>query len=76
MLDPDLENLGVGAGRPDPEIRRGTQSPKTYFSALWASVWSKNKGMPGPPGPPGSITVKGDLPSKSVGLTESSALWE
>ena len=28
------------------------------FPALWASVWSKNKGGPGPPGPsPGSTTA-------------------
>ena len=42
---------GEEGGRlhPDPEIRR-RQSPKKFFSALWASVWSKNKGS-GPPGP-------------------------
>ena len=43
---------GGGGGHPDPEIREG--SPKTFFSALWASVWSKNKGGVGPS--PGSTT--------------------
>ena len=32
-------------GHPDPEIREAW-SPKKLFSALWASVWSKNKGGP------------------------------
>ena len=36
--DPDLEIRGRGAGR----------SPKKLFSALHASVWSKNKGDTGP----------------------------
>ena len=41
--DPDLEiREGGGGGHPDPEIV-GTPSPK-FFSALRASVWSKNKG--------------------------------
>ena len=44
-------------GHPDPEIKEG-QSPKKIFSALWASVWSKNKGGTGPPGPsPGSASA-------------------
>ena len=42
---PDLEISG-GGGHPDPEICRGAVS-KTFFSALWASVWSKNEGGPG-----------------------------
>ena len=45
--DPDLKTKGGGgggrAGLQDPEIRRGTDATK-FFSALQASVWSKNKG--------------------------------
>ena len=37
-----------GPGHPDPEIRGGGQSPKKFFSALRASVWSKNKGRARP----------------------------
>ena len=36
-----------GGGHPDPEICRGAVS-KTFFSALWASVWSDRKGVLGP----------------------------
>ena len=51
---------GGGGSHPDPEIR-GVSSLNNCFSALRASVWSKNKGGPGPPGPlPGSAT--GHLP--------------
>ena len=39
-----------GAGHLDPEIR-GSSSPKKFFPALWASVWSKNKRGAAPPGP-------------------------
>ena len=48
-----------GNGHPDPEIRGGgVRSPKKTFSALRASVWSKNKGEAGPPGPfPRSATA-------------------
>ena len=41
-------------GHPDPKVKEGggggggAQSPKKNFLALWASVWSKNKGGPGP----------------------------
>ena len=35
-------------GHPDPETKKN-------FSALRASVWSKNKGAAGPPGPPGPL---------------------
>ena len=45
MADPDLQ-MG-GGGHPDTEIRGGG-SLKKNFLALWASVWSKNKGGPGP----------------------------
>ena len=49
MADPHLQRRGGGggAGHPDPEIRGvggGTQSKKYFFSALWASFWSENKG--------------------------------
>ena len=40
-----------GGGHPDPEICRGAVS-KTFFSALWASVWSDRKGVLGPWVPP------------------------
>ena len=33
---------------PHPEKKRGGgRSQKNFFSALWASVWSKNKGVGG-----------------------------
>ena len=51
MGDPDLQiKGGGGSSHPDPEIRSG-QSPKKFFSVLWASVWSKNKGGAPPPWP-------------------------
>ena len=49
VLHPDLEIRG--GGHPDPEICRGAVS-KTFFSALWASVWSDRKGVLGPWAPP------------------------
>ena len=57
VADLDLQIMGGGGGdHPDPDIRGG-RSQKKCFSALWASVWSNNKGA-GPPGPsPGSATV-------------------
>ena len=46
VADPDLQikgTEGVGGGsHPDPEIRGGG-GLKIFFSALRASVWSKNK---------------------------------
>ena len=42
VADPDLEIKG-GPGHSVPEIRCGP-SLKKIFSALWVSVWSKNKG--------------------------------
>ena len=42
---------GGGAGHLDPEIR-GSASPKKFFPAFWASVWSKNKRGAGPRAPP------------------------
>ena len=59
MGDPDLHIRWGRGGHPDPEIRGDGAVSKKIFSALWASVWSKNKGGPGPPGPsPGSATAK------------------
>ena len=57
LADPDLQIRGRGRGRVgdghlDPEIRGGARSQKKFFSALRASVWSKNRGGGGgPPGP-------------------------
>ena len=51
MPDPYLEIRG-GPGHPDPEIRwEGGRSPN-FFSALWASVWSRIKGGRSPRAPP------------------------
>ena len=58
---PDLQIRGGGGqgGHPDPEIRgEGGGLKKIFFSALWASVLSKNRG-PGSLGPsPASATGK------------------
>ena len=58
MADPDPQISGEGGGGggggggglSDPDIRGGGPSQKTIFSALRASVWSKDKGgrTPGP----------------------------
>ena len=57
-----------GPGHPDHDIRGeggGGQFKKNVFSALRASVWSKNMEGPAPPGPsPGSATGF-DLPFRS-----------
>ena len=54
--DAELQIRG-GTAHPDPEIR-GAPSLRKIFPALWASVWSKNKGRPGPSGPsPASATA-------------------
>ena len=44
MADPELQirGGGGGGGHPDPEISGGW-SPKNFFAALRASVWSTNK---------------------------------
>ena len=34
-------------GHPDPEKKSGGGISETILSALWASVWSKNKGVGG-----------------------------
>ena len=46
VADPDQDKEG-GSSRP---WDKGGQSPKKIFSALWASVWSKNKGGHRSPG--------------------------
>ena len=48
MPDPDFEIRGGGRG----SSWEGGQSPKKICSALWASVWSKNKGEGHPVDPP------------------------
>ena len=59
MQDPDLRDKGGGRSS-GPLDKAGGRSPKKIFSALRASVWTKNKGGGGggaPPGPyPGSGT--------------------
>ena len=42
MADLELQIKGGGGGHPDPEISGGW-SPKNFFAALRASVWSTNK---------------------------------
>ena len=48
MADPDLQIKGVGgrAGHPEPALKYGAGGGEglgKFFSALRASVWSKNK---------------------------------
>ena len=45
VVDPDLQIRGGGGGHPDPdpEIGEGGGIKETFFSALRASFWSKNK---------------------------------
>ena len=38
----------MGGGPPDPEISGGESGLQNIFLALRVSVWSKNKGDPGP----------------------------
>ena len=47
VTDADLQIRG-GGGHVDPEIRGGAVSKKS-FSALRASIWSRNKRKPQPP---------------------------
>ena len=64
VSDPDLEIRGIrggrgGGGHPDPELSGGGAVSPIFFLALRATVWSENKGVPGPSGPsPGSATVR------------------
>ena len=57
VADPDIQirrRVGVGGGlggHPDPEIRGRPGLKKKFFSALRASVWSKNEVEGRPPGP-------------------------
>ena len=47
VADQDIQIRRWGGGGhpdPDPYRIRGARSQKTFFSAPWASVWSKNKG--------------------------------
>ena len=37
-------DMGGGGGHPDPDMWGKGRSQKIFFSALRASVWSKNKG--------------------------------
>ena len=57
-----------GPSHPDREIRGGPASKK-FFSALWASFWSKNEGGPGPRAPPldPPLTSGGSRPSEKGG---------
>ena len=68
MPDPDFEIRG-GRG----SSWEGGQSPKKICSALWASVWSKNKGGPSC----GFTTARGSLiaaGSLRVGVATGRAL--
>ena len=56
MADPDLQikgGGGGGAGHPEPALKCGAgggEGRRKFFSALRASVWSKNKaGVRDPP---------------------------
>ena len=49
MADPELQIRGGGGGI--QILRWGGGLQTNFFQPLDASVWSKNKGGPGPPGP-------------------------
>ena len=57
VADPDIKMGGRGreGGHPDPEIRGMPSLKNKNFSALRASVWSKNKGTGGGGGSPGFL---------------------
>ena len=67
MADPELQIKGGGGGHPDTEISGGW-SPKNFFAALRASVWSTNKcvcvGGGGEDGGSGGGEWVGDPPLK------------
>ena len=50
VANPDIP-IRRGPGHPDPERGEMPGVQKFFLSALGASVWSKNKGRPGPFGP-------------------------
>ena len=51
VADTDLQVKG-SAGHPDPEIKGRGATSKKFYSALWASVSSKNKVGQAPAAPP------------------------
>ena len=53
MPDPDVQIRGARLFRPLDKGVGGGRSPKKIFSALRASVWSKNKGRGALRPPPG-----------------------
>ena len=55
--DPDLEIRGPRSSRPLDKWRGGRGVSKKTFSALRASVWSKNRGSRALRAPPGSATA-------------------
>lgn len=70
LADPDLQIKGGGGWSSKPwDKGGGGWSPKKFFSALRASVSSKNKGAPGPP--PGSATENARFSFRSSGRTKS-----
>ena len=54
---PDLEIRGPRSSRPLDKWRGGGRVSKKTFSALRASVWSKNRGSRALRAPPGSATA-------------------
>ena len=66
VAGPDLQMIrGEGGGHPDPDIRGGSLQ-KNFFSALRASVWSKEFG-----GSPGSATLSLSCTEGKDGSTDS-----
>ena len=72
MADPDLQIKGwrEGGVHPDPEIAGGGLSQKHFFSALQASVRSKNKvgGRWVPRAPPLDIHSQNKFTTVSVSI--------
>ena len=57
--DPDLEMMGTWSSRLlDNGGGRDLDSKKVFVQDFWASVWSENRGGPGPPG---STTTGGQI---------------
>lgn len=65
VTDPDLQiSGGWGVAVIQTLKEEGARSKRIFFSALRASVRSKNKWGPGPPGAsPGSCTVRPEMPT-------------